>query len=407
MQDGVLFQQGELREYLEGMRQEAVRSVENAPGDEVRYSPESVVEDVINRHSVAVVELDFDRIQRGQITEETETFQQWGETASVRVQVLSFVIPMTGDSELLRRKATTFSMSGGPRGFLRGDAVVFKVTGQELTANSVRGQVEAMKSRLSEMVGWANRDVAAWTGTLRASVNTAVMSRKKRLDDIAALDASLDIPLASSDAGQQVAVPVQRKRIIPASSAPSSTARVEPAITNAIYEDVVKTLSSLGRAFERLPRTSSKFNEEELRDIALFILNSSYEGAARGEVFNGDGKTDLLLPWHNKNAFVGECKFWRGPKSCADAIDQLLSYLVWQDTKAALILFIKDGEPSDVIDKADTCFRDHPLFKSAADNAAPNTRRDYVMVSESDSQTFIKVAMLPVVIPKSPIRAQA
>ena len=155
----------------------------------------------------------------------------------------------------------------------------------------------------------------------------------------------------------------------------------------------------MGRAFERLPRTSTKFDEEELRDLALFILNSNYEGAARGEVFNGEGKTDLLLPWKDRNAFVGECKFWRGPASCTKAINQLLSYLVWQDTKAALILFIREGEPTTIIEKADKCLREHPLFRSAGASADPHLRRDYVMVSERDSQTFIKLALLPVVIP--------
>jgi len=109
-----------------------------------------------------------------------------------------------------------------------------------------------------------------------------------------------------------------------------------------------------------------------------------------------------LLPWNNRNAFIGECKFWRGPKSCTKAIDQLLSYLAWQDTKAALILFIKEAEPSAVIEKADTCFRQHSLFKSAKQSEDPTRRRDYVMVSEGDAQTFIRVALLPVVIPANP-----
>jgi hypothetical protein len=77
---------------------------------------------------------------------------------------------------------------------------------------------------------------------------------------------------------------------------------------------VLRTLGSFARALERLPKTASRFNEVELRDLALFILNSGYEGAARGEVFNGNGKTDILLPWKDRNAFIGECKFWKGPK---------------------------------------------------------------------------------------------
>jgi hypothetical protein len=138
----------------------------------------------------------------------------------------------------------------------------------------------------------------------------------------------------------------------------------------------------------------------ELRDLALFILNSHWEGAARGEVFNGKGKTDILLPWKDRNAFISECKFWKGPKGFSETIDQLMGYLVWQDTKAAIILFIRSGEASEVIEKADECVKQHPSFKSASAAADPMMRRDYVLASATDSQRFIKLALLPVVIPR-------
>lgn len=95
-------------------------------------------------------------------------------------------------------------------------------------------------------------------------------------------------------------------------------------------------------------------------------------------------------PGTTETLFVGECKFWRGPKSCCDAIDQLLGNLVRQDTKAALILFIRDVEPSDVIDKADTCFRDHAVLKSTRASNDPNMRRHYVMLSEHDDTPSLK-----------------
>jgi hypothetical protein len=77
-----------------------------------------------------------------------------------------------------------------------------------------------------------------------------------------------------------------------------------------------------------------------------------------------------------------------------------MGYLVWQDTKAAIILFIRSGEASEVIAKADRAVREHPSFKNAKEATDPMTRRDYVMVSASDSQRFIKLALLPVVIPQ-------
>lgn len=41
------------------------------------------------------------------------------------------------------------------------------------------------------------------------------------------------------------------------------------------------------------------------------------------ETFNSSGKTDILIRVENRNIFIAECKFWRGPKSFGEAIEQL------------------------------------------------------------------------------------
>ena len=53
----------------------------------------------------------------------------------------------------------------------------------------------------------------------------------------------------------------------------------------------------------------------------------------------------------NRNIFIAECKFWRGQKVFNDAIDQLLSYLSWRDTKCALLIFNKTKDTSGVRNK--------------------------------------------------------
>ena len=60
-----------------------------------------------------------------------------------------------------------------------------------------------------------------------------------------------------------------------------------------------------------------------------------------------------MLPYQDVNAFVGECKFWKGPKQFNEAINQLLGYTVWRDTKAALLLFIKTGDATSILARAD------------------------------------------------------
>ena len=67
---------------------------------------------------------------------------------------------------------------------------------------------------------------------------------------------------------------------------------------------------------------------------------------------------------------------------------------------AALILFIKDGEPTEVIETADKTIQAHASFRSASGVADPSVRRDYVMVSAAVSQRDIKLALLPGVCPK-------
>lgn len=400
MRDGHLFKNGRLADYLRGIQTQAVEKVAMTSPDEIRFASEAVVERLFAEHRVDTVSFDWEGITRTEPREDVEVIEQWGERYTVPIHVLSIVVPMSGDPELLRRQADTFS-SGVLEAHVRGDALVFSVRGRELTPDAVRGHVDSMKHELERQVAFANNQVESWIPHLRIAIDAAVRQRKDRLDDAASLSAGLDIPIAPTSADRRVTVPVARKTVrLQDRVAGAETAKIEPALADAVYEDVVRTLGSLGRALERLPRTTARFNEEEVRDLALFILNSHWEGAARGEVFNGKGKTDILLPWKDRNAFIGECKFWKGPKAFADTIDQLMGYLVWQDTKAAIILFIRNGEPSEVIAKADRGVREHPSFKTAREANDPMTRRDYVMVSASDSQRFIKLALLPVVIPQ-------
>ena len=54
-----------------------------------------------------------------------------------------------------------------------------------------------------------------------------------------------------------------------------------------------------------------------------------------------NGKTDILVREKDKNLFIGECKIWRDAERISEAVDQLLNYLTWRDTKAALVVFVK------------------------------------------------------------------
>lgn len=111
---------------------------------------------------------------------------------------------------------------------------------------------------------------------------------------------------------------------------------------------------------ERSPNAYRAMNEEELRMQFLVALNSHFEGAATGETFNATGKTDILIRHENKNLFIAECKFWNGPTSLTNTIDQLLGYTSWRDTKTAILLFSRNKDFTNVLSQIIPTVLAHP-----------------------------------------------
>lgn len=90
-------------------------------------------------------------------------------------------------------------------------------------------------------------------------------------------------------------------------------------------------------------------DEEALRSHFLVQLNGHYEGQATGETFDYEGKTDILIRVGGKNIFIGECKYWDGPKKLLETLDQLASQTTWKDTKVAAIIFNRRKDFSAVL----------------------------------------------------------
>lgn len=225
-----------------------------------------------------------------------------------------------------------------------------------------------------------------------------VSARRGRLLQQRQLASALPFPIRPSGAAATYPLPVRRTKIHLTTPRPAAPFQPEPALEDARYEDVLTRIVAWGNAIERTPNSVGALDEEGLRDQLLVGLNIAYEGQAAGEVFNRSGKTDITLRQADKNAFIAECKIWRGAAGVSKAVDQLLEYLVWRDSKAALILFIKDGTPSEVAAKADAAIRDHPACQRRQEPVDPTRRVDYLLRSTADPARSIRTALLPLVI---------
>ncbi len=143
--------------------------------------------------------------------------------------------------------------------------------------------------------------------------------------------------------------PTIKKKIIPQ---PTISSKKElssiQTMSKEIYDDVLKVIYVSGKNMEKKPTLYQNKDEEGLRDLFLFLLETRYEGTtATGETFNRSDKTDSLLKYakDGTNLFVAECKFWHGASEFHKAISQLFDrYLTWRDSKVALILFVTNKE---------------------------------------------------------------
>lgn len=250
----------------------------------------------------------------------------------------------------------------------------------------------------------ANAEIDHESRVLREAVMEVVGSRSVAIRALSRAANSLEIPLNQIDSNR-VPIPTKPKGIniltVSASSDPGKEYELAPKIGDAM----VSQIASFGAALSRLPLAANRLvgaDEEAIRDVLLFILNANWENRVTGETFVGRGKTDLHMSWHNREAFIGECKIWSGSSNFGSAIDQLLGrYTVWNATQVALILFIRNiAGVTDVIEKAKSEIKDHSRFHAIAESVHEDIMTTH-MRAQTDSRKLVKLSLIPVVIPDS------
>jgi hypothetical protein len=188
---------------------------------------------------------------------------------------------------------------------------------------------------------------------------------------------------------------------------PAAKAKLErdPTLLIEEYEYILRVLLDAALAMERSPGTFAKLKEEEIRDFLLILLNGHYEGSASSETFNAGGKTDILIRHHGQNAFIAECKFWRGAKSFRQAIEQVHSNTTWRDTKAAVLLFIRDQLVAPTLDSARAELRTDPRFKRSYEFREPRLKtpgvEGFIMGRTGDLARELILSVLAFQVPAS------
>ncbi|HZQ21436.1 MAG TPA: hypothetical protein VFA89_01270 [Terriglobales bacterium] len=371
-QGELLFAKYDLYGVLEGQKQKAKEAVEAINGDGLlNASPEDVCGELEQQFRIDVPALkdlsaevnqqeanvDVSRDPMRHITDRSRPFY-------IKGTEVTFFVPFEGDKELFFCQPSSHTLNP-PRGEVRNGELVLKYTRLDHDAEAVKREYYADLNSIKQYLDWQRNQAQRFNDELKANIQQWIAARRDRLLKDKGMAAALGIPLRRlADAPKTYAVAAVRKK--PSVSRTSSAGKPfkpEPALEMAEYEHILSVISNMVAVMERSPHAFRDMKEEDLRHHFLVQLNGQYEGQASGETFNFEGKTDILIRAEGRNVFVAECKFWRGPESLREAINQLLGYASWRDTKTALLIFNREKNFSNVLAKIPEVIKGHSNFK--------------------------------------------
>jgi len=305
-----------------------------------------------------------------------------------------FHFPYTGDENLFKCKASTFSLSGYPEIIVQRGDVVFRVekslsemraTGsKERILAEINGNLESIRSGIE----YANNDVNAFNLTLRDRVLAELQKKRDKVQSFFDIANMFEVPIEKKEYAKQH-IPLTRK-ISPI--AHKYEKEDYYGIRDSDYDNILQTIKHTASTYERTPASYKGMKEEDLRNTLLAALNATYKGDATGEAFRNKGKTDICIERENRAAFVAECKMWTGQAEVSEAVSQLDSYLTWRDCKTALIYFVRRKDFLRTLESAEEALKKIDYMKNV--NALDKNEFECLFLSQENPGQQIRLRVM-------------
>jgi len=400
---------GDLRDYLEYKKSEIKKEIYGLDEDYIlNVSEEDLIKVLVEKYTLAPpmlknnekyllepkeIDIDVSQDPHRAIFDRSRPFY-------IKGTLITVVIPFEGDAELFYFRPSTFS-TVIPEGKIHESKLYLEYTTTHHDSESLRNKIEHDIQQIHFNLNWIKNDVDNFNSSLENYIRDLIKTRKDKLLKDRNLVSSLNIPIKKrSDSIWTYSIPVKRKKInIELPKVKSEKFEPEPTLAMETYEEILKIIENMALVMERSPTTFSKMSEESLRDHFLVQLNGQFEGEAMGEVFNCQGKTDILIRHNNSNVFIAECKFWRGEKAFLETIDQLFKYVTWRDTKLAILIFNKRKNLSVILEKIPQIIEGHPLYKRTV-KIEKETKFRYVFHIPQDTNREVILTIMVFDIPK-------
>lgn len=341
------------------------------------------IKSLINEFQIDFPELDFKNISVDSYEKEVAA-EKFPEHLSVRAgtsikkDVVVFYLPYTGDIQYLMYSPDNNipQLSNEVEIKMESNFLLFEYISFNNNAKEIKTQYNSDVSSWILPYEHLKNECKNYNSNLSASIENLVLKRKQKILSKNNLLSSLGIPLRKNESVSKtfsVPAPKLREKVSIKPVVYDKDFRPEPMLDDASYSLILKIINDVGLNFERMPSVYKNKSENDLRDHILFVLDPNFEyGSASGETFNKKGKTDILLRYDSSVVFVAECKFWGGEKAYFEAINQLLGYLTWRNTKTSLILFVDNKEISNILKTIEEVTPDHANYVSFLGKTSEN-----------------------------------
>lgn len=397
-----LFTVQDLGNVLSGKRQAIVAEINSYDSNYIDNSNENhLLSYLEEKYALEVPSLDESSISASQEDKKIQVKDIFtNRVVMVDGNEITFYVPYSGEKELFKYQPSTYSSNFPCASNLTDNELhfVFEVRATE-QPETIRNDFDLNLNSIKRYLQWVGTDVAQFNIEIRSIALDRLNQRRAKFVNDRKVVEGLGVPIrVREDAPSTYSVPSVRKKVPIKPVTTSLQSESEPILDMENYDHILSVISNMAIVLERSPKAFKSMGEEDLRQHFLVQLNGQYEGQSTGETFNMSGKTDILIRIKDKNIFIAECKFWKGPSVFTETLDQLLGYLTWRDTKAAIIIFNRGTRLTTVLEKIPELVRNHQNFKSELSYSSETGFR-YLLTHNDDSYREILVTVLVFEVP--------
>ena len=406
-----VFREYELSDYLREHRNEIQSEINHKSEEDILNGNETdYINHLVKEYTIDPIRIYFEKptitYYKKQIPAEHFPKHRFGnvrEGHSYPKQAVCYYLRYSGKESLFRCSTGIWI---DQTVFFNDQCVCFEVyslcSDPEEIAADIEKQAEEITDELKTQLEHLTSEIEKYNNQLPRVVEDFFQKRSQEFLDQNEVVARLKVPVRKRENLPEtytIPTPKFQKKVNIKPRVTKAGDEREPTLDEPVYQNILQIIHDLGKGFEQLPSTYLDKGEEDLRDYIRLFLGLHFEGSTTSETFNKNGKTDILIQHENSNAFIAECKFWNGKKGYLKTITQLLGYLTWRDSKAAVVVFVRNKGLSSVLQTAKEVTPNHSNYLDFVDKKE-DTWFNYRFHINGDPNREVKLGVLFFHIPE-------